>query len=242
MSVYDSGSAGVTASFNFDGLTNDWFYSYRDSGGNIDYGVTMFGPDYTTKGTPVYLTNNRIPKSDGGHHLNDSNISDSGTVVTINSNSTITGSLTVNQVASNVSTSINTNRGTKTSPAYSFIGDNDTGVFSDAANQVALTAGGRTGLNVTDTQVLLDTNSTTAFSHIVMSNGSGYTNLSQVPTSSISLQGPSGPQGTTGTTGATGPTGAQGATGTQGTTGTTGAQGAHEDQARPREGRACCQD
>jgi hypothetical protein len=95
ISIFDSGSVGITASFNFDGQTNDWFYSYQDEDGISDYGVTLFGPEYTTKGTPIYLTNNRIPKSNGGHHLNDSNISDNGSVVSINSNTQVTGSLTV---------------------------------------------------------------------------------------------------------------------------------------------------
>jgi hypothetical protein len=38
----------------------------------------MFGPEYNTKGSPTYLTNNRIPKGNGGHHLNDSTITDDG--------------------------------------------------------------------------------------------------------------------------------------------------------------------
>jgi hypothetical protein len=93
--VLDSGSAGVSASFQYDGVTNDWFYEYTGSD-PLNFGVALFGPEYGTKGSPTYLTNNRLPKGDGGHHLNDSNISDDGSTVSINSNTQITGSLLVN--------------------------------------------------------------------------------------------------------------------------------------------------
>jgi hypothetical protein len=81
--VEDSGSAtpvNYTASLQFDSQTNDWFYEYSGSD-PTNYGVAMFGPEYATKGSPTYLTNNRIPKGDGGHHLNDSSITDNGTTV-----------------------------------------------------------------------------------------------------------------------------------------------------------------
>ena len=95
IAVYDSGSTTpTTASFNFDGQTNDWFYEYSSS--TVDYGVALFGPEYTTKGNPTYLTTNRIPKAVDNHHLNDSNISDSGTLITLNSNSQVNGNLVVN--------------------------------------------------------------------------------------------------------------------------------------------------
>jgi len=93
--VQDSGSANTTASFQFDGLTNDWFYEYTGSD-PLNFGVALFGPDYATKGSPSYPTNNRIQKGDGGHHLLDSNISDDGSTVSINSATQITGSLLVN--------------------------------------------------------------------------------------------------------------------------------------------------
>jgi hypothetical protein len=82
--VQDSGSGAplTTASFQFDGQTNDWFYEYSDDGGaTVDHGVTMFGPEYSTKGVPTYPTNNTILKGDGGHHVLDSTITDTGTKV-----------------------------------------------------------------------------------------------------------------------------------------------------------------
>jgi hypothetical protein len=93
--VIDSGSTNTTASFQYDGVSNDWFYEYTGSD-PLNFGVALFGPEYGTKGSPIYNTNNRIVKGDGGHHIVDSNISDNGSVVSINSNTQITGSLLVN--------------------------------------------------------------------------------------------------------------------------------------------------
>ena len=95
IAVYDSGSAGVTASLQFDGQTNDWFYEYSDDGGvTTDHGVVMFGPEYSGKGSPTYNTLNKILKSNGGHHTLDSNITDNGTTITLGSNTNISGTLT----------------------------------------------------------------------------------------------------------------------------------------------------
>ena len=83
--VQDSGSGApnTTASFFFDGVTNDWNYEYSDDGGaTIDLGVAMFGPEYNTKGSPIYPTTNTLVKGNG-HHLEDSSISDDGTTVDV---------------------------------------------------------------------------------------------------------------------------------------------------------------
>ena len=80
--VYDTGSTESTASFLFDGLYNDWFYQYSGSDGT-DFGVALFGPEYSAIGTPSYPTANRIQKGTGGHHLVDSNITDDGTLVSV---------------------------------------------------------------------------------------------------------------------------------------------------------------
>jgi hypothetical protein len=94
--VQDSGSVLTTSSFQWDGANNEWFLEYSDDGGaTAEHGIALFGPEYATKGSPTYLTNNKIPKSDGGHHLNDSNITDDGSRVTIASQTDITGSLRI---------------------------------------------------------------------------------------------------------------------------------------------------
>jgi hypothetical protein len=97
--VEDSGSAtpqNYTASFFYDSQTNDWNYEYSGSD-PTNFGVAMFGPEYTTKGSPTYLTNNTLAKGNGGHHLNNSTIVDDGTNVAfstpISASAGITGSL-----------------------------------------------------------------------------------------------------------------------------------------------------
>ena len=82
--VQDSGSTNNTASFEFDGQTNDWFYEYTDDGGaTAEFGVVMFGPGYNTKGSHVYPSNNTILKGTGDHHIVDSIITDDGSTVTV---------------------------------------------------------------------------------------------------------------------------------------------------------------
>ena len=99
IAVQDSGSVGVTSSFQFDGQTNDWFYEYSDDGGvTTDHGVALFGPEYSSIGSPTYNTANTILKSDGGHHVLDSNITDDGTTIVLGSDTQITGSLGVTGV------------------------------------------------------------------------------------------------------------------------------------------------
>jgi len=94
LSVYDSGSTLSTASFYFDGQTNDWGYEYSSSAG-VDYGVAIFGPEYSTKGNPTYLTDNTIPKATDNHHIIDSNISDSGTLITLGSDVQVNGNISI---------------------------------------------------------------------------------------------------------------------------------------------------
>ena len=82
--VYDSGSTNNSASFEFDGQTNDWFYEYTDDGGATEeFGVVMFGPGYNTRGSHVYPANNTILKGTGDHHIEDSNITDDGSKVSV---------------------------------------------------------------------------------------------------------------------------------------------------------------
>ena len=79
--VYDSGSP-FTASFFYDGVTNDWNYEYSGSD-DTNFGVALFGPEYSTQGSPSYPSNNVIQKGNGGHHLVDSIMSDDGSQVLV---------------------------------------------------------------------------------------------------------------------------------------------------------------
>ena len=90
--IFDSGSAGVTSSLEFDGQTNDWFYEYSDDGGaTAEHGVLLFGPGYNTKGTHTYPTSNKLLKGSGDHHIVDSTITDTGALVTVSNPLTVTG-------------------------------------------------------------------------------------------------------------------------------------------------------
>lgn len=101
--VQDSGSVLTTSSLQWDGGNNEWFLEYSDDGGvTAEHGIALFGPEYATKGSPTYLTNNKIPKSDGGHHLNDSSLTDNGSVVTATAKLVSTTELAVGQSTSPV--------------------------------------------------------------------------------------------------------------------------------------------
>ena len=115
--VQDSGSAPTdyTASFQFDSQTNDWFYEYSGSD-PTNFGVALFGPEYGTKGSPTYNTSQSLVKSNGGHHLVDSIVSDNGSTVTV------AGDLTANVITAN------------TNFAGDLVGTADTASYVAAAN------------------------------------------------------------------------------------------------------------
>jgi hypothetical protein len=93
--VYDSGSSNATASLTWDSEKNHWVYTNTvDS--MYSGGMLISGPRNTgSLGDEVGTINNRVTKGQGGDHITSSNITDTGTIVSINSNSEITGSLIV---------------------------------------------------------------------------------------------------------------------------------------------------
>ena len=69
---------------------------HRGDGTNITSSHFLVGPEtYNDLGNEIYITNNALLKSQGNEHVTSSNITDTGTLVGINSNTTITGSFTV---------------------------------------------------------------------------------------------------------------------------------------------------
>jgi len=163
--VQDSGSGSplTTASFQFDGQTNDWFYEYSDDGGaTTDHGVVIFGPAYNTKGSPTYLTLNTIPKGTGEHHLVDSSIVDSGSEVYINNSlrveSGITGSISGSLVGDLIGTAsfadtsisssfadISTSSSFANTSVSSSLAENSTSSSYAITASFALNAGGGSG-------------------------------------------------------------------------------------------------
>jgi hypothetical protein len=95
LEVHDSGSIGIaTGSLLWDSVNNRWIYQ-NSSEASYGGGVLLSGPRSSgSLGSELTLTSGRIAKSAGGDHLNDSNISDDGTTVTINSATVINGTIT----------------------------------------------------------------------------------------------------------------------------------------------------
>ena len=98
LAVIDSGSSPrVSASFLYDSIQDEFLFVHKGRElGATTSSVFLLGPEtYNNIGNETYLTANRIPKGAGNEHLNDSSISDNGSIVSINSNTQITGSLLV---------------------------------------------------------------------------------------------------------------------------------------------------
>ena len=98
LAVIDSGSSpSVSASFLYDSVEDEFIFVHKgDATSAITSSHFLLGPEtYNDLGNETYLMANRIPKGTGIEHLRDSNITDTGTIVSINSNTIITGSLTI---------------------------------------------------------------------------------------------------------------------------------------------------
>jgi len=94
LAVIDSGSSPqVSGSMLFDSINNQWLFVHQNQG-TVTSSVLLMGPEtYNNLGNESYITTNRLVKSTGIEHLSDSNITDTGTKVSINSNTEVTGSL-----------------------------------------------------------------------------------------------------------------------------------------------------
>jgi hypothetical protein len=88
--VIDSGSGG-TASLEWDGDVDEWLVV--DELQNSAY--LLYGPT-GSKGSETSLTRNRVVKSGEDNQILNTNITDDGSTVSINSNTQVTGSLSVN--------------------------------------------------------------------------------------------------------------------------------------------------
>jgi trimeric autotransporter adhesin len=96
LAVIDSGSSPqVSGSMLFDSVNDQWIFVHQNQL-NVTSSVLLMGPQtFNSLGNESYPTTNRILKSVNAEHVGDSNISDNGTDVSINSNTKITGSLLV---------------------------------------------------------------------------------------------------------------------------------------------------
>ena len=96
LSVIDSGSnPQLSGSILFDSVKDEWLFVHQTQG-IITSSVLLTGPmTFNDIGNEAYLTLNRLTKGTGLEHLADSNITDTGTLVSINSNTEIDGTLNV---------------------------------------------------------------------------------------------------------------------------------------------------
>jgi len=95
LSSIDSGSTGLSGSILFDSITNQWIFQHQAvSGAASTSSIFITGPETSNAlGSETTLTTNRIPKIKNDAHLNDSNITDDGTTISLNSNTVVTGSI-----------------------------------------------------------------------------------------------------------------------------------------------------
>lgn len=100
LKVYDSGSLShlATASLAWDSDRNHWVYQ-NASGSTYSGGMLLSGPRNTgSLGDEPNLTKWYVARSDGGDHLNDTQIFSSGSKTDITGSLTTTGKVTINTV------------------------------------------------------------------------------------------------------------------------------------------------
>ena len=96
LAVIDSGSSPlVSGSILFDSINDQWIFVHQIvSGAATTSSVFLMGPQtYNSLGSEAYPTTNKVVKSINSEHIGDSNITDTGTLITLGSNTSVTGTL-----------------------------------------------------------------------------------------------------------------------------------------------------
>jgi trimeric autotransporter adhesin len=94
IAVVDSGSAGGSGSFLYDSVQDEFIFVHRGNGTNVTSSHFVMGPETIDNlGNEIYLTNNRVLKGTGKEHIVDSNITDTGTLITLGSNTVVSGTI-----------------------------------------------------------------------------------------------------------------------------------------------------
>jgi hypothetical protein len=102
-------------------------FIHRGDSAVVTSSVALMGPEtYDNVGNETYLTTNRLPKGTGKEHLVDSNISDDGTQIRLNSNTEITGSLLISGTISVPGQNIITRSGGGETTELSFFNGSNT--------------------------------------------------------------------------------------------------------------------
>jgi hypothetical protein len=94
LAINDSGSAGSSGSFLYDSVEDEFIFVHKGNGTNVTSSHFVLGPEtYDNLGNETYLTQNKVVKGGGYEHIVDSNITDTGTLITLGSNTVVTGTL-----------------------------------------------------------------------------------------------------------------------------------------------------
>jgi hypothetical protein len=94
LAVIDSGSSGVSGSFLYDSVQDEFVFVHKGDGTNVTSSHFLVGPEtYNDLGNETYLAANKVLKSNGNEHVVESNITDNGTLITLGSNTSVTGTL-----------------------------------------------------------------------------------------------------------------------------------------------------
>ena len=100
LAVFDSGSAGGSGSLLYDSVDDEWVFVHKGNGTNVTSSHVVMGPEtYDNLGNEIYMTSNRIPKVTNYEHLGDSNITDTGTLITLGSNTVVAGTIVASGTA-----------------------------------------------------------------------------------------------------------------------------------------------
>ncbi len=152
LAVIDSGSSPqVSGSMLFDSTNDQWIFIHQNQA-TLTSSVLLMGPQtFNNLGNESYPTTNRILKSINAEHVGDSNITDNGTIVSINSNTEITGGLVVTGTISGTNiTAIHT----ATSSLNSYTSSNNTrlGIIESTTSSLnSYTSSNNTRVNAIET-------------------------------------------------------------------------------------------
>jgi hypothetical protein len=137
LTMIDSGSIGGSGSFLYDSVQDEFIFVHRGNGVNITSSHFVLGPEtIDSLGNETYLTTNRLSKGTGKEHLNDSNISDDGSLITLGSNTSVTGMLTTNGLTGSIAATNGVVSGSS-QITYANISSIPSGIVSGSAQTIA---------------------------------------------------------------------------------------------------------
>ena len=141
ISVFDSGSANVTASLFYDSLTNNWKFQHSDVGTD-DASILLYGPLGTGIDNAPTLVGNFLTKVEDnghGHHLTTSSIFDNGSKISLKNNTEITGSVIITSTIVSQGTTLVSG---SSQISYTGLSNIPTGIVSGSSQVISLLPSG----------------------------------------------------------------------------------------------------